>query len=492
MIPAADCDNIESGKTDIKPEITIRFMKQQGDPKVLIAAMITSFMTTFMSSALNLSIPSLESYFSVSAAAVAWIVSSYTISVAAMSLPFGKIADITSRRTVFLIGIAGFFVLSISSIFVKHIALLIAFRALMGACGAMIFATNNALLITSYPIEVRGKMIGLSTAATYIGLTAGPVVGGILNSSFGWRSIFAVSAAVSMIAFTAASRAALSERKNASTAGNDTRRHHIDKTGALLYIFAIIASLYGMSNFTSGIVPVVMLISGIIAMIAFFRYESRLETRNEEPVMKVTMFSRSRTFTFSSLAALLNYGATFAISYTVSIFLQVILGISSDKAGLILICMPALQAIFSPLMGSLSDRIRPSILASIGMGICAITLVLFSRLSENASITYIIFALCLTGIGFAFFSSPNTNAILGCVDKADFGVANSIIATMRTYGQSSGMAILTVITVAVLGNGSLESSPTADIIRMMHTAFLIFAGLSVVGLFFSLARDSTR
>ena len=151
--------------------------------------------------------------------------------------------------------------------------------------------------------------------------------------------------------------------------------------------------------------------------------------------------------------------------------------------------MPAIQALLSPLTGSLSDRIRPSVLASSGMGLCALTLLLFSRINATTSFAYIITALCITGLGFALFSSPNTNAILSCVDKSDYGVANSIIATMRTYGQSSGMAILSVITSVYLGTGSLENSPASDIIAMMHTAFLLFAGLCIAGLFFSLARD---
>ena len=177
------------------------------NPRILAAAMITSFMTTFMSSALNLSVPALESFFQVSAAAISWIVSAYTISVAAMSLPFGKIADITGRRRIFLTGIAGFGILSVISIFAPGIALLITFRALMGCCGAMVFATNNAILISSYPPEMRGKVLGYSVAATYIGLTAGPVAGGILNSTLGWRSIFALSALISAAAFGAAFRA---------------------------------------------------------------------------------------------------------------------------------------------------------------------------------------------------------------------------------------------------------------------------------------------
>lgn len=451
-----------------------------GDRRVLASAMITSFMTTFMSSALNLSVPALESFFGVSAAAVSWIVSAYTIAVAATSLPMGKIADITSRRRMFLTGITGFGVLSAACIFVRHIGVLIALRALMGACAGMIFSTNNAILISSYPAERRGHVIGCSTAATYVGLTAGPVLGGILNSTLGWRSIFAASVLVSAAALTAAMRSGYRDPHEGMR-----RDSGFDSIGACLYMFAIVTSLYGMSNLGSSAAGAFAFGTGIAGLAAFFIYESR----QDDPVMKVSMFSKSRTFTFSCLAALLNYGATFAISYTISIYLQVIMGIPSGRAGLILITMPAVQAVFSPLMGGLSDRIRPAVLASAGMGICAFTLLMFSRISEETPLAAVMAALCLTGLGFAFFSSPNTNAILSCVDAKDYGVTNSIIATMRTYGQSSGMAILSVITVSVLGNGSLETSPAADILRMMHTAFLIFAALSILGLFFSLARD---
>ncbi len=444
--------------------------------------MITSFMTTFMSSALNLSIPALESFFGVSAAAVGWIVSSYTISVAAMSLPMGKLADKTGRRKVFLAGIIGFGILSAVCIFVTRIGLLIALRAAAGVCAGMIFSTNNAILISSYPSGMRGKVLGYSTAATYTGLTTGPVIGGFLNSTIGWRSIFAVSVLISAVALTAALRSGYrdSEQENPHS-GNDL-------VGSLLYIFAIISSLYGMSKLGSEPAAVPVLACGLLALAAFFLYEAR----KSDPLMKVSMFSGSRTFTFSCLAALLNYGATFAISYTVSIYLQVILGISSARAGLILITMPAVQALFSPMTGSMSDRIRPGILASIGMGICTCTLLLFSRIGSETTLVYIICTLCLTGFGFALFSSPNTNAILSCVDREDYAVANSIIATMRTYGQSAGMAVLSIITSAVLGRNSLEASPQTDVLAMMHTAFLVFAVLSIAGLLFSLSRDSKK
>ena len=125
-----------------------------GNIQILAAAMITSFMTTFMSSAMNLSVPSLEKYFGVNAAYVSWIVSSYTIAVAGMSLPMGKVSDVISRRKVFLTGISGFGLLSAASIFAPSIEVLMLFRALAGTCAAMIFATNNSILISA-----RGKCL---------------------------------------------------------------------------------------------------------------------------------------------------------------------------------------------------------------------------------------------------------------------------------------------------------------------------------------------
>ena len=453
-----------------------------GNFQILAAAMITSFMTTFMSSALNLSVPSLESYFSVNAAYVSWIVSSYTIAVAAMSLPMGKVSDITSRRAVFLTGIAGFGILSAVSIFAPSIRILMLLRALSGTCAAMIFATNNAILISAFPHNVQGKMLGFSVAATYIGLTAGPVAGGILNGAFGWRSIFAVSAAISALAFLAAFRAVPDDHAVSHASGTDM-------TGIALYISSIVISLFGMTGLGSFDAAPYLLGAGIILLAGFFIHESRRESLERNALIRVSMFRQSRTFTFSCLAALLNYGATFAISYEMSIYLQVILGIPSGKAGLMLIIMPAAQALLSPFTGSLSDRIRPSVLASAGMGVCAVTLLLYSRIGESTSIFYILIVMCATGMGFALFSSPNTNAILSCVSQKDYGVANSIIATMRTYGQSSGMAILSSITAVVLGTGTLETSPHADILRMMHVSFITFACICVLGLFFSLARD---
>ena len=462
----------------MKEDVSIQKIDDHLDKPVLGAAMVTAFITTFMSSALNLSIPALESYFHVNAATIGWVVSAYTMAVAAMSLPFGKIADAAGMKKVFLTGIAGFGLLSLASAFSTNIGFLLACRTLQGACGAMMFATNNSILIKAHPREMQGRVLGLSVAATYAGLTLGPALGGVMNRTLGWKAIFILSALTAAVAFCVSVKGVPADNRT-------EKNEKMDKAGALLYITAVVMSLYGLTDLTVSRRAEAILIAGVIMIAGFFGWESKAEN----PLMKVSMFTSSRTFTFSNLAALLNYGATFAITYEVSIYLQMIKGFSSDKAGMILIFMPAVQAILSPKMGALSDRIRPSLLASRGMSLCAFALGMLAVLPEHAPTAYIVAVLSLAGLGFAMFSSPNNNAIMSCVDSSDYGVANSIIATMRTYGQSSGMAVLNIVTGVVLGKGTYEGATAPVLMKMIHVSFLVFALICLAGIACSMARD---
>jgi MFS family permease len=150
------------------------------------------------------------------------------------------------------------------------------------------------------------------------------------------------------------------------------------------------------------------------------------------------------------------------------------------------------MAILSPRMGRLSDKVAPYKLASFGMGLCALSLLFFGFISEYTSIILIVLALAVAGIGIAFFSSPNTNVIMSCVPPAKFGVANSILATMRTTGQSSGMAIITLVVSGTIGNSSLYQVSPDQLINTIHIAFLIFTGLCAAGIVMSLQRKNVQ
>ena len=444
---------------------------------ILRVVVMTAFLTTFMGSALNLSIPAMEKEFGIGATLVGWIVTAYTLSIEAMSVPFGKIADAAGRRGVLILGISVFAVMSLGCGFCTDIWILLVLRVAQGFGAAMIFATNNAILISVYPADQRGRVLGLSSASVYVGLSIGPVIGGFLNHYAGWRSIFFLVTAVSAAVLAATVRGIPRKEKPEQAV-------KVDVPGNLLYILCITLFLYGLTNLSAVRFSWLILLAGIAAGIAFVLVELRVK----EPTIRVTMFSRDPAFTFSNLAALLNYGATYAISYLMSIYLQVVMGFSSGVAGLILIVQPAMQALFSPAMGRLSDRIAPYKLASGGMALCAAALGMFYFVSETTPLWRIFFTLAAAGFGFALFASPNNNAIMACVEKKEYSVANSILATMRTVGQSSSMAIVTVITGFTLGNAALDTTPAADVITTMHWSFAIFFVLCVLGIFMSLKR----
>ena len=443
----------------------------------LLVVVITAFMTTFIGSALNLAIPSIGLEFKTSAAFIGWVVTGYILAAAAFSVPFGRLADITGRKRTLVIGIIGFSIFSGLSAISWSIGALIVFRVLQGIVAAMIFSTNTAVLISAFPPARRGVVLGYSVSATYIGLTAGPVVGGILNHYFGWRSIFAITSILGM----AIAVIAIRKLENKIAEAKDER---MDGFGNILYIAMILSIMYGFSSFLSHYHTWILIPVGLILVFIFIRHELSIE----HPIMELRLFSHNPAYLAANLAALMNYGATFAVGYILSIYLQMILHFNSQIAGMILICQPLLMAALSPYAGRLSDRIAPYKIASFGMGLSAVGILAFSFISDKYPVWLIIVNLVIIGIGFAFFSSPNTNSIMSHVEKKDYGVASSILATMRTLGQVVSMVIITIIMSAHLGTLTFAEANQETLIAAMRTSFIIFSIICIVGVFISLKR----
>jgi len=457
---------------------------QKMDPTqkaTLSVVIVTSFMTTFIGSALNLSIPAIGGDFQTSAVLTGWIITGYMLAAAALSVPFGRLADMTGRRRIMISGIL-FFALSSGLCAISwSIWLLLLFRVLQGIAAAMIFSTSIAVLISAFPPEKRGVVLGLSVSATYIGLTTGPVVGGILNHYMGWRSIFAFTFIMGAAIFLLSIR----RLEGGEIAGTDEKP---DIAGNLLYIAMVTSLMFGLSAFSSLSAARWLVPLGVLLFIVFIYHELKVS----DPIIEVRLFYHNPAYLLSNLAALLNYGATFALGYLLSIYLQLILGYDSQTAGLILICQPLLMALLSPIAGRLSDAIAPYKLASFGMGLTSLGLAAFIFISASYPLWLIIVSLLVIGVGFAFFSSPNTNAVMSCVEKKDYGVASSILSTMRSLGHTSSMAAVTLIMAARMGTATFEEAGADRLLDMMRVSFIFFAALCLIGVFFSLKRKSAN
>jgi EmrB/QacA subfamily drug resistance transporter len=447
---------------------------------VLFVTTMAVFVPPLTVTAVNIALPTIGKELSLDAVTLGWVATAYLLSAATLLVPFGRIADIYGRKKIFTYGIVIFTLASFCLAMANSATMLIFFRAVQGVGGAMFFGTAIALLTTVFPVNERGKVLGINVGATYMGLSLGPVVGGVLTQHLGWRSIFFLSALLG----SALIGVVLWKLKGEWTGAKGER---FDLVGSIIYILGLVALVYGITRLPA-MSGVGLIIGGTIGLSAFVKWEMRTKS----PILDVNLFRNSKAFTFSHLAALINYSATYAISFLISLYLQYLKGFNPEIAGLILVAMPTIQAIFSPLAGKLSDRIEPRLIASAGMALTTIGLIIFVFLSEETPLELIIGNLILMGFGFALFVSPNTNAIMSFAPKAAYGVASATLATMRGIGMVLSMGItMLMFTVYV---GRVEITPEYYLLfqQSINTAFIIFAVLCFVGIFASIVRRKVR
>lgn len=443
---------------------------------VLLIMTITSFLTSYAGSSINVALPAISSELRMDALLVSWIATAFLLTSAILMIPMGRFADIVGRKKIYISGLCIYIIASVLAVVAGNFQTLILSRVIMGIGAAMVFSTSTAILLSVYPTGERGKALGISTAAVYVGLSAGPFVGGFLTHAFGWRSIFSVNIILGLLIIPLFLVFVHGE-------WTDARGEKMDIAGSLIYAVALSCLLFGFSRLpdVSG-----YLLSGIalLGLIVFMIWEKRITN----PILNIKLFSTNRVFAFSNLAALINYSATFSVAFFLSLYLQVVKGFTPQHAGAIILCQPLVQAIFSPLMGRLSDKINPAVLSSIGMGLTVIGLFMLSFLDHQTSIVYITGALVLLGFGFAFFASPNTNAIMGSVEKRYLSVASATVGTMRVIGQMMSMAVAMLLFSLFIGHVEVSSETADKFLLAMRVGYWLFSIICLLGIFASLAR----
>ena len=443
---------------------------------VLILSTVAAFLTAFMGSSTNIALPTIGREFAMDAVLLSWVAMAYTLAAAMFLLPFGRLGDILGRKRIFTYGVSGYVIASLLVGFSISGAMLIVSRFLQGTCAAMMFGTSTAMLTSAYPPGERGRVLGINTAAVYIGLSVGPFIGGLMTQALGWRSIFLVGAVLGLFVV-----GLVITRVKAEWA--DARGEHFDARGAIIYGIAIVSFIYGMSRLPrlegAGLIAL-----GLGMGVVFVRWES--DTR--QPLLNMDLFRHNRVFAFSNLAALINYSATAAVGFLLSLYLQYIKALSPQQAGLVLIAQPIVQATFSPLAGRLSDRMESRVVSSAGMGLTTVGLALLIFLTADTPFWYILLSLILLGFGFALFSSPNTNAVMGAVDRKLLGVASATVGTMRTIGMMLSLGIATLIFALVIGRVQITPEYYAAFLISVKLAFTIFTAACFGGIFASLAR----
>ena len=433
-----------------------------------------------MVSAINVALPSISKEFSMSAVLLTWVATSYLLAAAAFLVPFGRLADIRGRKGIFLAGMWVFLGASALCALAPSSYILIAFRVAQGIGAAMTFGTAIAILTSVYPAQQRGQALGMSTAMVYVGLSVGPFFGGFLTDFINWRSIFVVGLPI------AAAIIYLSHQKLKGEWG-EACGERFDLTGSVVYAVSLTAVILGFSVLPD-VIGVLVTLAGTVGVASFVLIEMKLKF----PVMDMLLWRRNRAFAFSNLAALINYSATFAVTFLMSIYLQDVKQFSAQKAGIVLVAQPIFMAAFSPLAGKFSDRVEPQFIASIGMAITTVGLFVLSLMTESTGVSEIVVTLAFLGFGFALFSSPNTNAVMSSVERRSFGVASSSLGTMRLVGQVLSLGIASIFISLYLGNQTITHDLADEFMKSYSLAFTTFAVLCFVGIFASLARGRVR
>jgi len=437
--------------------------------------LLNAFATPLMLSATNVALPTIGENFSLSAVALSWVPLAYLMASAMFILIFGRLADARGRKRFFLLGTSAvvlssaFTALSISG------SMLIAGRFLQGVSAAMVYATQMAIVSSVFPQEQRGKVIGLVVATVYVGLATGPLLGGIVTDLFGWRANFLLHIPLALIVLAIGLWYVREEWLGLA--------QDFDLAGGILFSGTIALLCIGVSFFPSALSwPLLALF--LLGLIVFVRYA----LKKDNPIWDIRLFVNNPIFTRSCGASMIMYTATYANTVLISLYLQQVKAFSASLAGLILITQPATMALISPAAGSLSDRMEPRVLATVGMALTALGLFLLSTLNADSATWIVVATLFMTGVGFSLFSSPNANAIMGGVGSKDYGSASAAMATTRILGQLGSMVLVAFAMAVVIGDRLIYDSNQAQLAQAIRLCFLIAAGICVPGIFLSAAR----
>jgi MFS family permease len=437
---------------------------------VLVIATLSAFILPFLLAAVNVALPTMAREFSMEAVVMSWVSTSYFLTIAIIQVPFGRLSDIFGRRRLFILGI----IISTSACFLGSFAnsvpLLIISRVFQGLGSGMTFNNSIAILSSVFPGKERAKALGISQAGTYLGLSLGPFIGGVLTEHVGWQSIFLLSGGLGILLI-------ILVFLGLKTEWLESKGEKFDITGSVAYMIAIGLFMYGFTSLPTTL-GFVLFAAGGAGMGFFFWHE----LRTASPIFNLTLFRNNRAFLFSNLAALVIYISTYAITFLLSLHLQYITGMTPDNAGIVLIASSVLMTIFTLLSGYICQKFQPRLVATAGMGITCVALIMLIFLGNNTPLWYIVLALSIYGIGIGLFVSPNTNVVMGSVESKVLGVASGILGTMRTAGMMLSMGIVMILFSVYIGNVEITPVYYPQFLTSVKVGFAIFAALGVIGM----------
>lgn len=437
---------------------------------VLFSVGISTFMSALDGSVVNTILPVVSHDYASPVAHVEWVITIYLLVISALLLSFGRLGDLRGHKRVYLTGCTLFVLGSTLCAAATSLHGLVAFRALQGIGGAMIYANSPAILTHRFPASQRGRALGLQATMTYLGLSIGPAFGGWLADQFTWRAVFFINLPVGLLAL-ACGAYFIPARHAAQT------KTRFDWFGALAFMIGLSALLLGLNQGSSWgwSAPLILgLFTLALVMLGAFL---AIERASFEPLLKLDLF-RNREFSAASASVVFNYIAVSGALFLLPFYLIQGRGLPPAQVGLTLTMQSLTMAVCAPLSGALSDRIGTRLPAVLGMALMAIALLILSRLGPTTPHPLILTGLAVLGLGTGIFISPNNSRLMGAAPAEDQGLAGGILATARNVGMMLGVGLTGAVFTSSLsqhpGEGFLSSGAVG-------WSFLMLAGFAWIG-----------
>ncbi len=443
---------------------------------LLIATCTAAIITPLMSTMMNLALLTIGTEFGMGSHDQAYVNTMFLLGSVFGMVPAAKYASIYGMKRVFILGhiiLAAGCLLAMLS---PNFWFLTAMRFVIGVGASLTVVTAMSMLTFVFPIEHRGRVLGFNTTFVYIGLSLGPTIGGLITDFLGWRAIFAFILVLAVIPLAVIS----TFRKEVTP----TPDRHMDWTGSVLWGATVLVLMFGVVNITELWAKAMAVVGTAMLLYTWHRFKN-----TPDPVLSVDMF-RNRVFTRACIAAFMNYGASYCITFFLALYLQSIGQLTPTEAGGLMLVQPLMQVLLTMKMGDLSDHMSDKrILPALGMAVTGIGVAMYFLLGTSYSMPLVIAIMVVTGMGLGIFSAPNTTLIVSSVSPELKGEASGIVAVVRQVGMMVSMAIaMSCISLIMGSTDNLGPATYGTFVDTMHATFAICTVMCFVGALCSLAR----
>lgn len=407
----------------------------------------------------NIALPTIASYFETDLPTVQWVALGYALAICALLLPAGRLSDQFGRKHAYIVGFVVFGIGAALAGAAPNLWFLIAFKIVSAAGSAMVMVNGMAILIATFEDSERGKAVGSHMTVVGMGGIVGPVIGGVLVQTLGWRSVFFVNLPVAALGVTMALLILRSTMLPGTQAKG--RQGSFDWLGSGLSAGALVTFLMAITNghrigWDSPVIAIGLGAALILLCLFLLR-----EARAPIPILDLDLF-KSRTFSLGALAGFTTFVSSSSLFFLMPFYLQKVLGHSPSQAGVIMVSSAACMAIMGPISGRLSDRFGRVPFTVGGAALSAAGLFLLSRVSEDSTLSLVVPALILQGCGMGMFHSSNHSSILSAVEPVRYGIASAFINLNRTTATTTGLAVATAVVVVTMASGGFE--PNLDVV----------------------------